>query len=204
MNYRLRQTMDEDELPISRVLAGDREAFRGLIARHQAAVCATIAALQPRGSDCEDLAQDVFLAAFRHLGQFDSLRGSFRTWLLAIARNACRNAQPRAVFAQFEEVPEFADARTPEMLASESEWFERLDRGLAALPEEQRLAFVLVEMQGLSYQAAAAIAEVNVGTVKSRVHRAKAALRELLRPYLNDTERVSSNDGSKRNDTGGW
>jgi RNA polymerase sigma-70 factor (ECF subfamily) len=182
--------MDEDEQSTSMVLAGDREAFRSLITRHQAAVCATIAVLQPRGSDCEDLAQDVFLAAFRHLGKFDSRKGSFRTWLLAIARNVCRNAQRRALFAQVDELPECADARTPEALASESEWFERLDAGLAALPEEQRLAFVLVEMHGLSYQEAATVAEAGVGTLKSRLHRAKASLRELLGPVTTDNERA--------------
>jgi RNA polymerase sigma-70 factor (ECF subfamily) len=182
--------MDEDEQSISRVLAGDREAFRRLITRHQAAVCAAITVLQPRGCDCEDLAQDVFLAAFRHLGQFDCLRGSFRTWLLAIARNVCRNALRRPVNVQLDELPECADARTPETLASQSEWFERLDAGLAALPEEQRAAFVLVEMQGLSYQETATIAEVNVGTVKSRVHRAKASLRELLLPVATEKTRA--------------
>jgi RNA polymerase sigma-70 factor (ECF subfamily) len=182
--------MDEDEQPISMVLAGDREAFRRLITRHQAAVCATIAALQPRGSDCEDLAQDVFLAAFRHLGKFDSRKGSFRTWLLAISRNVCRNAQRRPVAAQLDELPEFTDGRTPERQASQAEWFERLDAGLAALPDEQRLAFVLVEMQGLSYQEAATSAEVCVGTLKSRLHRAKASLRELLLPVVPDKKRA--------------
>jgi RNA polymerase sigma-70 factor (ECF subfamily) len=180
----------DDEQSISRVLAGDREAFRSLITRHQAAVCATIAVLQPRGCDCEDLAQDVFLAAFRHLGKFDSRKGSFRTWLLAIARNVCRNAHRRPVPAQLVEWPEFADGRTPETQASQAEWFERLDAGLAALPEEQRLAFVLVEMQGLSYQEAATIAEAGVGTLKSRLHRAKASLRELFRPVTTDKKRA--------------
>jgi len=182
--------MDEDEQSIRMVLAGDREAFRRLMTRHQVAVCATIAVLQPRGSDCEDLTQDVFLAAFRHLGKFDSRKGSFRTWLLAIARNVCRNAHRRPKTAQLGELPEFADGRTPESQASRAELFERLDAGLAALPEEQRLAFVLVEMQGLSYQEAAAIAEVNVGTVKSRVHRAKASLRELLQPVVTEKARA--------------
>ena len=66
------------------------------------------------------------------------------------------------------------------MAATESEWFERLDAGLAALPEEQRLVFVLVEMQGLSYRDAAEIVGSNVGTVKSRLSRAKEWLRESL------------------------
>jgi len=182
--------MDEDEYAVHQLLGGDREAFRRLITRHQAAVCATIAVLQPRGCDCEDLAQDVFLAAFRHLGKFDSRKGSFRTWLLAIARNVCRNAHRRPTTAQLGELPEFADGRTPEAHVSQAELFERLDAGLEALPEEQRLAFVLVEIQGLSYQEAATIAETGVGTLKSRLHRAKASLRELLRPVATDKDRA--------------
>jgi RNA polymerase sigma-70 factor (ECF subfamily) len=184
--------MDEDENSISRVRSGDRDAFRFLIGRHQSAVCAAIAALCPRGADGEDLAQDVFLSAFRHLASFDAAKGSFRTWLLAIARNRCRSACRRPVMPQFDPLPERADGRTPETLASEAECFERLDAGLAALPEEQRLVFVLVEMQGRSYQEAAQIAEVDVGTIKSRLFRAREWLRETLRPMLIEEERAAA------------
>jgi RNA polymerase sigma-70 factor (ECF subfamily) len=172
--------MDDDEQAIGRVRAGDRDAFRSLVERHQSSVCATVRALMPQYSDWEDVAQDVFLAAFRHLATFDASRGSFRTWLLAIARNQCRSLWHRPAPKLMGTIPEAIDHRTPETVASESEWFERLDAGLAALPEEQRLVFVLIEMQGLSYQEAAEIAECNLGTVKSRLSRAKEWLREIL------------------------
>jgi RNA polymerase sigma-70 factor (ECF subfamily) len=173
--------MDDDELAIGRVRAGDREAFRLLVERHQSSVCATVRALMPRYSDWEDVAQEVFLAAFRHLATFDSSKGTFRAWLLAIARNQCRNVWKRPVANLPGTIPDGADHRTPALAAAESEWFERLDSGLSALPEEQRLVFVLVEMQGLSYREAAEIAGSNVGTVKSRLSRAKEWLREALR-----------------------
>ena len=172
--------MDEDDQAIGRVRAGDREAFRSLVERHQSSVCATIRALMPQSADWEDVAQEVFLAAFRHLATFDSSKGSFRTWLLTIARNQCRNRWKRLTLISTGIVPEGVDRRTPEMAASESEWFEKLDAGLAALPEEQRLVFVLIEMQGLSYEEAADIAGCNPGTVKSRLSRAKEWLREIL------------------------
>ena len=189
-NGKVPPEMNEDEDSINRVLAGERDAFRSLVVRHQSAVCATIAALRPRAGDGEDLAQEVFLAAFRHLRTFDVARGSFRSWMLAITRNICRSAGNRPVAARLDGLGECADTRTPDSLATQAEWFQRLDSGLASLPEEQRLVFVLVELQGLSYREAAAIAAVNVGTVKSRLFRAKATLRELLRPDAGDRERV--------------
>ncbi|HEY3968368.1 MAG TPA: sigma-70 family RNA polymerase sigma factor [Planctomycetaceae bacterium] len=181
--------MLEDEQAIHRVLSGDREAFRSLVTRHQSAVCATIRALSPRGVDWEDVAQDVFLAAFQHLATFDSRKGIFRTWLLAIARNQCRNAGRRLVPVSAAMIRERVDSRTPDVTVAEAEWFERLDASLAALPEEQRLMFVLVELQGVSYQEAADIADVSVGTVKSRLFRAKAWLREILGPMAPESNR---------------
>jgi RNA polymerase sigma-70 factor, ECF subfamily len=180
----------EDEQTIRQVLAGDREAFRSLVTRHQSAVCATIRALRAGSDDWEDLAQEVFLKAFQHLAKFDSAKGSFRTWLLAIARNHCRSADQRCVVFPAAVIAEPADHRSPELLAAEAEWFARLDAALAALPEEQRLVFVLIEMQGLSHQEAAEIAESNVGTVKSRLFRAKEWLRESLRADAVATGRV--------------
>lgn len=181
---------DEDDQTIRRVLAGDREAFRSLVTRHQSAVCATIRALRAGSDDWEDLSQEVFLKAFQHLTNFDSAKGSFRTWLLAISRNHCRGANQRRVVFPAVAVPEPADHRSPDRLAAEAEWFARLDAALAALPEEQRLVFVLIEMQGLSHQDAADIAESNVGTVKSRLFRAKEWLRERLQADAVATGRV--------------
>lgn len=178
--------MHEDEQAIQRVIGGDRDAFRSLVERHQSAICATIRALLPRYAEWEDLAQEVFLAAFVHLATFDATKGSFRTWLLAIARNQCRNVRQRPLATQVAENSNLAGGRSPEELACEAEWFERLDAVLAALPEEQRLSFVLVEMQGLSYQEAADISEVTVGTVKSRLFRAKEWLREILKRPAED------------------
>ncbi|HEY2253447.1 MAG TPA: RNA polymerase sigma factor [Planctomycetaceae bacterium] len=178
--------MDQDEQAIQSVLAGDSDAFRSLVERHQSAVCATVRALLPRYSEWEDLAQEVFLAVFQHLETFDATKGTFRTWLLAIARNQCRTVRQRPLPARLDALPDLADARLPDAKASEAEWFECLDAALAALPDEQRLAFVLVEMQGLSYQEAADVCEVAVGTVKSRLFRAKEWLKEALLSAASD------------------
>lgn len=180
--------MVDDEHAVRSVLAGDREAFRGLVVRHQSAVCATIRALRPRSADWEDLAQEVFLAAYRRLETFDSSKGTFRVWLLAISRNRCRDMPVRRDELQAAGPVDPADHRTPELLASEAEWFEKLDSALATLPDEQRLSFVLVELQGLSYQQAADAAGIAVGTLKSRLSRAKEWMREVLKPLCDNDE----------------
>jgi RNA polymerase sigma-70 factor (ECF subfamily) len=184
--------MHEDEQSIQGVLVGDRDAFRSLVERHQSAICATIRALLPQHAEWEDVAQEVFLAAFQHLATYDAARGSFRTWLLAIARNQCRNVRQRPSAAQVAEMSDLAAGRSPAELACEAEWFAQLDAALAALPDEQRLSFVLIEMQGLSYQEAAEISEVGIGTVKSRLFRAKEWLRESLQCAENDEKCAAS------------
>src|SRR2546430_125665 len=101
--------MDDDERAIGRVRSGDREAFRSLVERHQSSVCATVRALMPRYADCEDVAQEAFLAAFRHLATFDSSKGTFRTWLLAITRNQCRNVLTRPAVKVINTIPDGED-----------------------------------------------------------------------------------------------
>src|SRR5260221_13885366 len=108
--------MQEDEQAIGRVISGDRDAFRSLVERHQSAICATIRALLPRNSEWEDLAQDVFVAAFQHMTTFDAAKGSFRTWILSIARNQCRDVRRGTTGARGTEIPDIAADRSPEDL----------------------------------------------------------------------------------------
>jgi RNA polymerase sigma-70 factor (ECF subfamily) len=123
----------------------------------------------------------VFLAAFRRLSSFDASRSAFSTWLFTIARNRCRNELARRRPVTAAELPEVVDAHSPEQAASEAELLRRLDSALADLPFEQRSAFLLAELQGLSYEEVARIEGVGLGTVKSRIARAREKLRLLLR-----------------------
>lgn len=195
--------MDPDESTVRCVLDGDAHAFRDLVLRHQASVCATIRALRPHSTDWEDLAQDAFVSAYRHLATFDARKGTFRTWLLAIARNHCRTASARPSYLSAAVVHEAIDDRTPDRLAMESECFERLDAGLAGLPEEQRLTFVLVELQGFSHQEAAEASGVAVGTVKSRLSRAREWMREVLHSWSDKEKQVALASQIASPETGG-
>jgi RNA polymerase sigma-70 factor, ECF subfamily len=163
------------------ILAGDVESFRSLVDRYQRPLFSLIRNLAPAGADYEDLAQDVFLAAFRNLASFDPNRAAFSTWLFTIARNRCRNELSRRRPVSGDTLPERIDPRAPDQDAAEAELFRQLDAALDALPFEQRTAFVLAELQGLTYEEISKIEGVGLGTVKSRIARAREKLRSLLR-----------------------
>lgn len=129
----------------------------------------------------EDLVGDVFLNALRRIGTFRWQGVDFRAWLFTIARNRCRNELARRRPVAGAELPDVVDLRSPERAASEAELFRQLDAALDALPFAQRSAFVLSQLQGLSYEEVGRIEGVGVGTVKSRIARAREKLRCLLR-----------------------
>jgi RNA polymerase sigma-70 factor, ECF subfamily len=172
--------MDDDLDAIQRVLADDVESFRQLVERYQRPLLTLVRNLTSPNTDHEGVGQEVFLAAFRSLGSFDARRSAFSTWLFTIARNRCRNELARRRPVVGAELPEVVDLRSPERAASEAELFRQLDAALDALPFEQRSAFVLAHMQGLSYEEVGQIEGVGVGTVKSRIARAREKLRSLL------------------------
>jgi RNA polymerase sigma-70 factor (ECF subfamily) len=136
--------------------------------------------------EAEDIAQDVFVAAFGHLKSFDSRRAALRTWLLTITRNRCINYLKRkrpavsddAIHCQTE--PASADN------AKRQEFWRELNAALARLPPKQRTAFVLAEIEELPYAEIAIIEQTSCGTVKSRVHRAKQRLRTALESMARD------------------
>jgi len=172
--------MTDDEAIIERVLDGDTEMFRALLERYERPVVRMIANLIDDRHACEDLGQEVFLAAYRHLGSFDPARSSFSTWLFTIARNKSLNALKKRRVRPSDLPCEKGDVRLPGDALIEKEFYETLDKRLAALPTHQRTAFVLAELEELPYETIAQIEGVQVGTVKSRVNRAKRKLRSLL------------------------
>lgn len=169
--------MDEDLRIIQHVLAGDVDAYRQLVERYQAMLLSLIGNLIHDRSEREDLAQDTFLSAYMHLASYDPREGMFSTWLLTIARNKCLNRLKKQTPRPMEPLPPTADRRNPADALSETEFFAQLDRALEALPLDQKTAFVLSEIQGLPNAEIARIEGTPVGTVKSRLSRAKERLR---------------------------
>jgi RNA polymerase sigma-70 factor (ECF subfamily) len=172
--------MGDDAQVIGRVLGGDLEAFRILVERYQRPLFGLVRNLLPNPSDWEDTTQEVFLTAYTCLGSYDPGRGAFATWLLTIARNKCFNLLKKRQPLVWAAMPETADPHSPEAPLAAEEFERQLEVALAALPFEQKAAFVLAEIQGLSYEEISQIEKVSLGTVKSRLSRAKEKLRALF------------------------
>ena len=178
--------MQDEGDTIRRVLGGETEAYRLLVERHERPVFAVIRGLLGRSDGVEDLAQDVFCSAFEHLGSYDPSRSRFSTWLLTIARNRCLNERARKRPSPTATPPDRATDAPPDAALRQAGTAAELDRALASLPEDQRSAFILVQLADLTYEQVAASEDVRVGTVKSRVSRAREKLRASLARYAGE------------------
>jgi RNA polymerase sigma-70 factor, ECF subfamily len=175
--------MNEDDAAIRRVLGGDVEAFRFLVERYQRPILRFVAGITGDRELAEDIGQEVFLGAYRKLRSFDPDRSRFSTWLFTIARNKAltvlRGRRPAAV-GDLSDCPGAGEARGEQ---EQAEWNQALDRALDGLPLEQKTAFVLAEFEKLSYEEIARIERTRIGTVRSRISRAREKLRKILREY---------------------
>ncbi len=173
--------MDEDSQTIQAVLAGDTGRFRALVEKYQGPLFGMARHLIGDAGEAEDVAQEAFLAAYANLKSYDPARAKFSTWLFSMARNRCLNILKRKRPLVMAAVPEEAVADTPGKRLDTETAFDRLDSALDELPLEQKTAFVLAEIEGLSYGEIVVIEGVKLGTVKSRIARAKEKLRDSLR-----------------------
>ncbi len=169
--------------------AGDPQAFNTLLARHRQRLWAVALRTTGNPEDAADAVQDACLSAFRSAATY---RGDARvtTWLHRIVVNACLDRARRHAVRPTVPLPEQPPADPRDRLA-ESETTLVVTAALAALPEEQRLAIVLVDLQSLSVEEAAAVLGVPTGTVKSRCSRGRARLAIAL-GSLRDPQRNQS------------
>jgi RNA polymerase sigma-70 factor (ECF subfamily) len=175
--------MTQEKEVISSILAGDTESFRLIVERYQRPVVRMVRNITFDGQACEDIAQEVFLAAYRKLSSFDPARSSFSTWLFTIARNKSINALRKKKAAPRGGPPDRSMVRAPQDELVERELLDELDNRLRNLPARQRRAFVLAEFEGLSYEEIAQIEGTKTGTVKSRISRAREKLRSAIRQF---------------------
>ena len=172
--------MNEEEQIIQTVLAGDTDAFRGIIERYQHVVFHMIVGLIHDRSAAEDLSQEVFIAAFAKLSRHDCMRCKFSTWLLTIARNRSINYLRKQARKKTELRAHHRPNTDPAGAMCREEFYKQLDKALNKLAPRHKRAFVLAEFQQLPYEEIAQIECVNIGTVRSRIHRAKKKLRCLM------------------------
>jgi len=174
--------MTQDIEVISRVLQGDAESFRFLVERYERPIVRMIRNVTGDMEGYEDIAQDVFFAAYRKLSSFDPACSKFSTWLFTIARNKSINALKKRS-RSMSELGEVTNGHNPGDELAREEFFARLDRALQGLPSGQRRAFVLAEFEKLPYAEIALIEGARTGTIKSRINRAKKKLRSVMEDF---------------------
>ncbi len=168
------------------MLAGKQSEFRRLVERYQQPVFRFALNLVGNEHDAEDIAQESFIAAHDHLATYDVNKASMLTWLLTIVRNRCLNHLKRnRPMTSADSITQTQPA-APNNDSVRDEFWRRLDEALNGLPIEQRTAFVLAEIEDLSYSDIAQIEQTTLGTVKSRIHRAKQRLRAVLAPQMGE------------------
>jgi RNA polymerase sigma-70 factor (ECF subfamily) len=189
-----KRVVSEDELLVRRVQKGEWDAFEILVLKYQERIFRVVRRFLGDGEQVEDLAQEVFIRAYRSVGSFEG-KSSFYTWLYKIALNTCRNhyrsigRRPEGATVDGEAIFEKLAGREggPEKDAFRAEFWDVVSRSMEELPREQREVIVLCDLEGLSYEEIAGIVDSPVGTVRSRVFRGRRALQKLLKPYLRGT-----------------
>ena len=180
--------MDEQAL-IDAACQGDLASFNRLVLQYQGMTYNLAYRILGNAEGAEDAAQEAFIKAYRNLNQYRG--GSFKAWLLRIVTNVCydqlRHVQRRPA-SSLEDLaidPEHAGklvdhAEQPGEYALRQELSHVIQRGIEQLPAEQRMVLTLSDVEGLSYEEIAAVMDTSLGTVKSRLSRARAKLRDFL------------------------
>ena len=178
---------------MARIGDGDHDAFRQLVERHQHAVTGTVTKMLGNSSDAQDIAQQVFLRIWRHAKRYRP-DAKFTTYLFTITRNLVFNESRRRrrkneVSSDEREqhsklLLEAPHDRQPDAQILQAELQRAIDAAIIALPKSQRMAVVLWRYKQLSYEEIASVLGLSVSAVKSLLFRARTALRDDLRRYL--------------------
>jgi RNA polymerase sigma-70 factor (ECF subfamily) len=187
---------DIDQQLVERVQRGDKGAFDLLVSKYQRKIFRLLSRLIRDQAEVEDVAQEAFIKAYRALPNF---RGdsAFYTWLYRIAINTAKNhlvsqgrRAPTTTEADIEEAETFDDGEhlrdlnTPDSMLLTKQVGEAVNRAIDQLPEDLRTAIVLREIEGLSYEEIAESMNCPIGTVRSRIFRAREAIAQELKPVL--------------------
>ncbi|HEX7644639.1 MAG TPA: RNA polymerase sigma factor RpoE [Burkholderiaceae bacterium] len=188
-----------DQLLVERVQRGDKKAFELLVIKYQRKLMRLVSRLVRDQAEAEDVVQEAFIKAYRALPQFRG-ESAFYTWLYRIGINTAKNylvtqgrRAPTSTETNAEEAETFDDAEqlrdinTPESMLATKQIASTVNVAMESLPEELRVAISLREIEGLSYDEIAEAMGCPIGTVRSRIFRAREAIAEKLRPLLGTT-----------------
>jgi RNA polymerase sigma-70 factor (ECF subfamily) len=193
---------DADILLVQRTLAGDQRAFEMLVVKYRKRVERLIGRMVRDTDLVEDISQETFIRAYRALGQFRG-EAQFYTWLYRIAVNTAKKQlmelkrDPIVLMSsmtssdddetsgvEHELTGQVADAETPEAVLASKEIAQAVNAAMEALPKELGQAIVLREIEGLSYEEIAEALDCPIGTVRSRIFRAREAISARIKPML--------------------
>lgn len=178
-------TLNDDFSLIKRFIDGDESVFKTLVNRHKEKV-RNLIFVTLNGSDMiDDISQEVFISVFKKLDRF-RFESQFTTWLYRITINKCRDhlrrVKIRSILSPFSASEKELSYPSVSM-HDDIEIQEIVRKGVAQLPEKLRTPLVLKDFEGLSYQEIAETIGVEVGTIKSRIFRARESLKKILEPY---------------------
>ncbi|MDT8449323.1 MAG: RNA polymerase sigma factor RpoE [Wenzhouxiangellaceae bacterium] len=189
---------ETDQLLVERVQKGDKRAFDLLVGKYQHKIVSLVSRYVPDHAEAMDVAQEAFIKAYRAIKRF---RGdsAFYTWLYRIAINTAKNylvSQSRRPPSsdidardaeQFQVETRLKDRGSPEHELLKEEIERTIHEAIADLPEDLRVAITLREMEGMSYEDIATTMDCPIGTVRSRIFRAREAIDNRLRPLLSES-----------------
>lgn len=180
-------SLDDDFSLIRSFVDGNEDAFRSILKRHKEKVRNLIYITLGRPDDVDDIAQEVFITVFRKLSSF-RYESQFSTWLYRITINKCRDHirknKIRSFFTPISQDDDIASG----VLHTDSGFDvqEIVRKSIAKLPEKYRIPLILRDFDGLNYQQIAETLDTEVGTIKSRIFRAREALKVMLEPMKKD------------------
>lgn len=182
-----------DEILVTLFQQGDEGAFRVLVERYQEKIRNLIYSIFNEPELVDDLAQEVFIKAYEGLANF-RFQSSLYTWLYRIAVNRSRDEMRKRKLRKWLSLhtmmesgdTEFQQKMTTQPVSSDTE--EIVSKGLQQLPEKFRIAVILKDIEGLSYEEMAEVMQCEIGTVKSRLSRARSMLRKVVKPLLEETQ----------------
>jgi RNA polymerase sigma-70 factor (ECF subfamily) len=184
-----------DQLLVERVQKGDKRAFDLLILKYQHRIVSLVSRYVSDNAEAQDVAQEAFITAFRAIGRFRG-ESAFYTWLYRIAINTAknwivaRNRRPPSSDIDAAEAEQYGlsgnlkETSTPENELLREEIERTVFETIATLPDDLRTAIMLREMDGMSYEEIATTMECPIGTVRSRIFRAREAIDEKLKPLI--------------------
>jgi RNA polymerase sigma-70 factor, ECF subfamily len=175
--------LEEDFSLIKRFAEGDESVFKTLVQRHKEKVRNIIYTTVGGSNAVDDIAQDVFITVYKNLRRF-RFEAQFTTWLYRITINKCRDHLRKVkIRNMFSSLSGQEDSLKDNFDQEDTYKIELVHKAISRLPEKLRIPLLLKDFEGLSYQEIAESIECEVGTVKSRIFRAREGLRNILRPY---------------------